>query len=145
MLQPLTEQRPDRSQIAAVEREEIEVMYQGCRFSPEATSRAWQDLEAAVSPRGRKFFGTYLPSTGEYRVCVQLKEGDDPEALGLMVGTIAGGRYLRLRIRGEPPGLYDQIEPSFRMLVEHTEPDPERPSIEFYRRRDVIDLLLPVP
>jgi hypothetical protein len=30
------------------------------------------------------------------------------------------------------------------MLVEQAEQDETRPSIEFYRRRDEIDLLLPV-
>ena len=36
------------------------------------------------------------------------------------------------------------IAPTFERLAKQADPDPNRPSIEFYRRRDVIDLLLPV-
>jgi hypothetical protein len=74
-----------------------------------------------------------------------VREADDPAALGLLTGTIAGGRYLRLRLEGEPPAIYGRIAPSFDQLARQAEPDPTRPSIEYYRRRDVIDLLLPVP
>jgi hypothetical protein len=52
---------------------------------------------------------------------------DDPAALGLESGRLPGGRYLRTRLRGEPRQL-----------------DESSPSIEFYRRHDEIDLLLPV-
>jgi hypothetical protein len=44
---------------------------------------------------------------------------------------------------GEPPGIYELIGPTFKRLSGR--PDREsRPGIEFYRRHDVIDLLLPV-
>jgi hypothetical protein len=64
--------------------------------------------------------------------------------LGLESFVLPGGRYLRERLRGEPPDVYDEIAPTFQMLVEQAEVDETRPSIEFYRRRDEIDLLLPV-
>ena len=94
--------------------------------------------------RGRKFFGAFDPSTREYRVCVQVREGDDPAALGLESGTLPGGRYLRARLRGDPPEVYERIGPTFAALVKAARPDKTRPSIEFYRHRDEIDLLLPV-
>ena len=119
-------------------------MYRVTDDNPEAMGRAWAELEAAVGLRGRKFFGAFQPLTGEYRVCVQLRDGDDPDALGLKVGTLPDGRYLRLRLEGEPPAVYERIAPSFEALMKQADPDPSRPSIEFYRRRDVIDLLLPV-
>jgi DNA gyrase inhibitor GyrI len=84
------------------------------------------------------------PATGEYRACVEAREGDDPTALGLESGRLPGGRYLRTRLRGEPPQVYERIAPTFGALVKTTRPDETRPSIEFYRRRDEIDLLLPV-
>jgi len=40
--------------------------------------------------------------------------------------------------------VYDRIAPAFEELVKLAKPDPTRPSIEFYRRRDEIDLLHPV-
>jgi len=67
-----------------------------------------------------------------------------PAALGLESGTLPGGRYLRARIRGEPPEVYEQIGPTFAALVKAARPDETRPSIEVYSHRDEIDLLLPV-
>jgi DNA gyrase inhibitor GyrI len=75
---------------------------------------------------------------------VRLREGDDPEAVGLEVGSLPGGRYARVRLTGEPPAVYDLIGATFEKLSARPDCDRSRPGIEFYRRRDVIDLLLPV-
>ena len=127
-----------------VERAETEVMYLPTADEPVDMRRGWERLEAVVGLRGRKFFGAFDPSTREYRVCVQVREGGDPAALGLELGTLPGGRYLRARLRGEPPEVYERIAPTFAALVKAARPDETRPSIEFYRKRDEIDLLLPV-
>ena len=127
-----------------VERDEIEVMFLSIRDDVEEMGPAWQRLEGLVGTHGRKFFGAFYPPTKEYRVCVQTKEGDQPDVLGLEVGTLPGGRYLRARLRGEPPALYERIAPTFEALLERAASDETRPSIEFYRRSDEIDLLLPV-
>ena len=73
------------------------------------------------------------------------RDGDDPEALGLESGSLPGGRYLRARLRGEPPDVYERIAPTFAALESAARQDTTRPSLELYRRRDEIDLLLPVP
>lgn len=126
-------------------RDETPVMFTRARDEVDEIRRAWTELETTVgSLRGRKFFGAFDAATGEYRACAQLREDDDPAALGLDVGTLPGGRYLRERLRGEPPEIYDLIGPTFDRLLEQAECDETRPSIEFYRSRDVIDLLLPV-
>jgi hypothetical protein len=127
-----------------VERSEVEVMFLRTEDEPTEMQRGWERLEAAAGLRGRKFFGAFYPESGEYRVCVQVRDGDDPAALGLESGRLPGGRYLRTRLHGEPPQVYERIAPTFAALVEMTRPDETRPSIEFYRRRDEIDLLLPV-
>ena len=127
-----------------VERTATDVMFLRTADEVEEIRRGWERLESLVSLRGRKFFGAFYPSTGEYRVCVQVKEGDDPAALGLEIGTLPGGRYLRARLRGEPPEVYERIGPTFNALAKASRPDETRPSIEFYRHRDEIDLLLPV-
>jgi hypothetical protein len=57
---------------------------------------------------------------------------------------LPGGRYLRARLRGDPPGVYEQIGPTFEELTRGRKPDISRPSLEHYRRYDEIDLLLPV-
>jgi DNA gyrase inhibitor GyrI len=107
-----------------VERPEIEVLFLRTEDDPAAIGRGFERLETTVDLRGRKFFGAFFPATCEYWACVQSREGDDPAALGLESGRLPGGRYLRTRLRGEPPQL-----------------DESRPSIEFYRRHDEIDLL----
>jgi hypothetical protein len=131
-------------QAVLVERDEVTVMFKRVADEQAAIERGWAELEQSVgSLRGRKFFGTFDPATREYRVCVQLRE-DDPNELGLEVGKLPGGRYLLVRLQGEPPAVYGLIAPTFERLAKQADPDPNRLSIEFYRRRDVIDLLLPV-
>jgi hypothetical protein len=50
----------------------------------------------------------------------------------------------RVRLKGDPPAVYGLIRPAFARLWERSDADPSRPSIEFYRRCDEIDLLLPL-
>ena len=128
-----------------VEREDVRVLFRRTSDEQEAITRTWAEVENAVgSLRGRKFYGVIDPGTNEYRVCVQWQEGDDAEALGLEDGAIPGGRYARKRLQGEPPAVYGSIQPSFERLAQRPDRDPSRPEIEFYRRHDLIDLLLPV-
>jgi hypothetical protein len=128
-----------------VERSEVRVMFKRAEDEQPAITRAWAELEEAVgSLRGRKFYGVFDAAMNEYRACVELREDDDPEALGLDLGTVAGGRYARQRLQGEPPAVYALIAPAFQELALRPDRDQGRPGIEFYRRRDVIDLLQPV-
>jgi hypothetical protein len=127
-----------------VERDATNVMFIRTNDDPAEFGPAFQRLEELVGTRGRKFFGAFYPEAKEYRACVQLQDNDDPSALGLETGTLPGGLYLRERIRGEPPELYERIAPTFEELLRHAPSDETRPSIEFYRRHDEIDLLLPV-
>jgi hypothetical protein len=135
----------DEQGAVLVERDEVTVMFKRVADEQSAIERGWAELEQSVgSLRGRKFYGTFDPATREYRACVQLREEDRPDALGLEVGKLPGGRYLLVRIQGEPPAVYGLIAPTFERLAKQAGTDPSRPSIEFYRRRDVIDLLQPV-
>jgi hypothetical protein len=128
-----------------VGREDVRVLFRRTSDEQEAITRTWAEVENAVgSLRGRKFYGVFDPATKEYRVCVQWQEGDDAEALGLEDGAIPGGRYARERLQGEPPAVYGLIQPTFERLAQRPDRDPSRPEIEFYRRHDLIDLLLPV-
>ncbi len=105
---------------------------------------AFGRLEQLVGTRGRKFYGAFYPREKEYRACVVTKVGDDAFALGLEEGTLPGGRYLRSRLRGDPPAVYERIEPTFEELGRRRPADESRPSLEFYRRHDEIELLLPI-
>ena len=126
-----------------VERAETPVMFKRVADEATAIGRGMQEVEETVGLRGRKYYGAF-DNDGEYRICVQIREGDDPQALGLEVGSLPGGRYARERLTGEPPKIYELIGPTFERLSSRTDRDPSRPGIEFYRRRDVIDLFLPV-
>jgi Integron-associated effector binding protein len=128
---------------AEVERDEIAVQFVRVPDGIEHIRRAWTELEAVVPLRGRHFYGAFDPVANDYRACVEVREGDDL-APGLESGTLPGGRYLRARLHGEPPAVYERIGPIFGELVEERKPDESRPSLEHYRRHDEIDLLLPV-
>jgi len=126
-----------------VEREEIAVQFVAVPDGIEHIRRAWDELEAVVPLRGRRFYGAFYPQRDEYRACVEVREGDALVS-GLATGTLPGGRYLRARLHGDPPGVYELIGPTFERLLRDADSDPERPSLEFYRRIDEIDLLQPV-
>lgn len=133
------------SVLPVVERGDVPVMFKRCADEQAAITRAWAELEEAVgSLRGRKFYGVFDPNRHEYRACVELREGDDPRWPGLELGALAGGRYARARLTGEPPAVYAMIAPTMERLAQRSDSDPSRLGIEFYRRRDVIDLLQPV-
>ena len=131
------------SDFAEVERNEIAVQFVRASDGLEEISRAWNELESVVALRGRHFYGAYDPVADDYRACVEVREGDEL-APGLESGTLPGGRYLRARLRGEPPGVYEHIKPTFDELMRQAKADESRPSLEHYRRHDEIDLLLPI-
>jgi DNA gyrase inhibitor GyrI len=132
-----------------VEREDTPVMFVGAEGDPQivsgAAQRAFSDLESRLGTlRGRRFFGVFKPASSEYLACVQTRGGDDADALGLQQTVIPGGAYLRATITGQPPAVYAQIGPAFEELEKQQAPDVTRPLIEFYRRHNEIDLLVPV-
>jgi hypothetical protein len=140
----MTDQNPDEVAAVPIIRDEIQVMFLRSPDDPAVFGPLWERLEALVGLRGRKFFGAFNASTQEYHACVQMKEGDDPSALGLESGTLPGGLYLRARLHGKPPGVYERIGPTFKALMSAARSDETRPDIEFYRSFDEIDLLLPI-
>jgi hypothetical protein len=128
-----------------VTREDVAVLFMRVSDEVEAIRQGWVELEQKVgSLRGRHFYGAFYASTGEYRVCVAQREGDYPDDLGLELDSLPGGAYLLVRLHGEPPAVYDRIGPTFERLARGADVDPGRPGIEYYRRHNMIDLLLPV-
>lgn len=108
-------------------------------------TRGWERLEALLGDlQGRHFFGTVGAQEPGYRVCVERRDDDQPAGLGLVAGIIPGGRYLRVRLRGEPPAVYHGIAPAVGQLEATGRRDVTRPVIEHYRRRDEIDVLMPL-
>jgi hypothetical protein len=106
--------------------------------------RAWAAFETAVGLRGRKFYGAFDPVAKTYSVCAVLRPDDDPAVFGAERGTLPGGRYVCVRLLGEPPAVYEQIGPTAQRLAQRPDADATRPTLEYYRRHDVIDVLVPV-
>jgi hypothetical protein len=106
--------------------------------------RAWASFEAAVGLRGRKFYGAFDPVTDTYSVCAVVRPDDDTSEFGAERGTLPGGRYACVRLHGEPPGVYEDIGPTAERLAQRSDADHTRPTLEYYRRRDLIDVLVPV-
>ncbi len=131
------------SDYTVVERAEIAVQCVRVPDGLEHIRRAWDELEAVVDLHGRHFYGAFDPVTKDYRACVEVREGDELVP-GLESCTLPGGRYLRARLRGEPPDVYERIAPTFDLLLGQGTPDDSRPVLEHYRRRDEIDLLQPI-
>jgi hypothetical protein len=127
-----------------VERDEVAVLFRRVPDELSSIQAGWAAVEGIVGLRGRRFYGAVDTATNEYLVCVQAREGDDADALGLERGTLAGGRYARIVLKGDPPAVYDGIGPAFRKLAQRPDADRSRQPIEFYRRHDTIELLEPV-
>lgn len=70
-----------------------------------------------------------------YRLATVRLDRDGDNSLGYAETVIPGGAYLRLRLRGSAPDVYDQIAAAF---------DPSRPHIEYYRREGEVDCLVPI-
>jgi hypothetical protein len=131
------------TEFSEIERDEIAVQFVRVPDGLEHIRRAWDELEAVVALRGRHFYGAFDPVADDYRACVEVREGDELVP-GLESGTLPGGRYLRARLRGDPPAVYERIGPTFDELGRQGRPDETRSYLEHYRRLDEIDLLLPV-
>lgn len=55
------------------------MMYLVAEGGPAGAKDAFNQLEGKLSSlRGRKFYGTFQPETGEYRACVALESGEIP-------------------------------------------------------------------
>jgi len=104
----------------------------------------WPVFEQLVGLRGRKMYGSVDTAAGTYTTCTPVRDGDDPSALGLDLAVLPGGEYLRGRLVGEPPAVYEQIGPGMAELEGLADRDPGRPLVEFYRRREQVELWVPV-
>jgi hypothetical protein len=106
--------------------------------------RLWPWFEDLVGLRGRKMYAAADVAAGTYTTCTPVRSDDDPQALGLEVGELAGGRFRRGRLLGVPPDVYASIGPGFEELEGAGSVDRSRPLVEFYRRHDEIELWVPL-
>jgi hypothetical protein len=106
--------------------------------------QVWPPFERLVGLRGRKMYALIDTQLQTYSVCTPVKDGDVPERLGLDLGTLPGGSYLRGSLAGEPPQIYERIGEGMQALEATAVRDESRPLVEFYRRRDQIELWVPI-
>ena len=127
-----------------VRRDQTAVIFVRASDRQQDISAAWKRLEMGIPLQGRRFYGAFFPEAGEYWAAAELIAGDDPEVLGLEIGILPGGRFLWARLRGRPPGVYDQVAPIFEAMRHRFGTDSGRPSLESYRSAGEIDLLHPL-
>lgn len=109
----------------------------------EVVQAAWPDFEGAFdSLQGRSMMG--LVYDGVYRMSTVRLDRDSDNPLALEETVIPGGDYLRLRLRGTAPAVYEQIGEAFEVLFDRADHDADRPHIEYYRREGEVDCLVPV-
>ena len=115
-----------------VELDDVSVMFKRVADEPDAITRGMADVGGAVGLRGRNT--TTARSTPRDRRRVPrrtVRESDDPEALGLEVGTLPGGRYARVRLTGEPPRSTVLMGQRFARLSRRPIVTARVPGIEF--------------
>ena len=133
------------AQPSVVERADTAVRYVEVADEVSQIQVAWPILEEAVgSLQGRHFIAVFDPVQGWYRACVEIQDDVTAAERELPDMVVPGGRFLRIRLRGAPPGVYDEIAPAYALLESSAERDESRPSLERYRRLNEIDVLMPV-
>lgn len=128
--------QPDR-----IQRRDVTVMQQTTVDEMTHIQAIWPPFEQLVGLRGRKMYAQINTHLNTYTVCTPLRDDD---RLGLQLGTLAGGWYLRGRLVGEPPKIYERIADGMTELQASTAGDDARPLVEFYRRHDQIELWVPI-
>jgi len=130
--------------IEPVARDDVPALSRDVPLEIDDIQAAWPAFEEAFdSLRGRHMYGLVYNREQIYRLSTARLDRDADNPLGLAETVIPGGRYLRLRLLGEPPEIYSQIADAFEALFEHADHDPARPLIEYYRRAGQIDCLVP--
>lgn len=131
--------------IVRTERRDTPVMFLQVPGEPEQVQWAWERLGRILgSRRGRKFYGVINAAAGTYRACVEQREGEEAEALGLQAGLLEGGPYLRMRLRARTSASHESITAAFEELQEASLRDRGRPRVAYYRRQGEVDVLMPV-
>lgn len=106
---------------------------------------SWRTLEDHFrSLRGHKFLAAFDPTAGWYRACVVRTAESDAITVDLPTWIVPGGRYARLRLRGDDGVPAAKLCTAFATLERTHKVDQGRPRIEHYRRHTEVDVLVPV-
>ena len=131
-----------------IDRSDVEVLRVLADMKGGGPAEAMHRLESKLpSLKGRKFYGTFrlLPEGEEYFACVEKLPTDNPVAMNLEVGTIAGGSYVRRKVWDwEKVIAAGKLGSIFEEMVTYYHVDRSRPDIEYYRSMTELHLLVPV-
>lgn len=131
-----------------IERADVEVLRVLADWNGGGPAEAMQRLESKLpSFKGRRFYGAFrlLPEGEEYFACVERFASDDPRAMGLDVGIIPGGLYVRRKVFDWDKVIAaGQLGTIFQSMVSRYPVDQSRPDVEYYRSMKELHLLVPV-
>lgn len=131
--------------IDVVTLDDIAALSQDVALDIEQVQAAWPAFENSFdSLQGRTMMGLVYGGSDRYRMASARLDRDADNPLGLDETVVPGGDYLRLRLRGEVPGVYARIGDAFEVLFDLADHDESRPHIEHYRREGEVDCLVPV-
>lgn len=125
-----------------------DLLLAACRAEsfPNGIKGAWDRLEARIpSLKGRRFYGLTACEGGElvYYAAVEVASEDEAATLGFPVLRVKGGRCVRVKLMdwsnrvGEISAIFDELMRNYRMA-------PNAPTIEYYRSRSELHLLVPL-
>ena len=135
----------DLGRIDVIELDDTPALSRDVALDIAAIQAAWPDFESSFdSLQGRRMMGLFYGQDDVYRLSSARLDRDHDNPLGLDETVIPGGSYLRLRLRGSAPSIYEDIAPAFDALFELPNHDPGRPHIEYYRREGEVDCLVPI-
>lgn len=127
--------------------EKMQLLYMEVPNDIESQKKAWPEFEARFPTlTGRKMYGLDYGESKLYRVCSIVRESDQGETFGLDQFEFEGGAYIRLRLKFDPPELYEKIDPAYKLLIGRYQDsiDWSRPLIEHYKAENILDIMIPV-
>lgn len=131
--------------VTALTREDVAIVYLDVATDVESIQAGWPEFESRFpSLRGRSLMAAVYPERGVYRLATVMRGDDDPDSLGLRMGLLPGGPYLRLSLEGETLHVHREIGPAFDELHGMAAHDPSRPCLEVYLAPTRVDCFLPV-
>ncbi|WP_211656153.1 hypothetical protein [Planococcus alpniumensis] len=127
--------------------EKMQFLYTEVSNDIESQKKTWPEFEARFpSLTGRKMYGLDYGKSNLYRVCSLVRESDNGETFGLNQFEFEEGTYMRLRLKFEPPELYEKIGPAYTLLIGQYEGSINwnLPLIEHYKAKNILDIMVPV-